>query len=58
MILYLLIGILFQWLMYYGTIKISPQSTFTHWERILLVVFWPLGVLMFVYSFIKSFISK
>ena len=55
MILYLLIGMLFQWLMHYGTIKISPQYSFTHWERILLVILWPVGLTMFIYSFIKTF---
>ena len=58
MILYLLIGMLFQWLMHYGTAKITPQYSFTHWERILLIVLWPIGLLMFIYSFIKTFFNN
>jgi len=41
--------------MYYGTIKISPQYSFTHWERIFLVILWPITLIFFIYSFIKTF---
>jgi hypothetical protein len=55
MIIYLLIGLIFQWLMHYGTIKISPEYSFTHWERVLLIVIWPITLIFFIYSFIKTF---
>lgn len=55
MILYLLIGILFQWLMHYGAIKISSEYVFNHRERIALIFIWPIGLLGFIYSFIKTF---
>jgi hypothetical protein len=55
MIIYLLIGFIFQWLMHYGTTKISPEYSFTHWERILLIVTWPVTLIFFIYSFIKTF---
>jgi hypothetical protein len=57
MIIYLLIGFIFQWLMHYGTIKINPQYSFTHWERVLLIVIWPIILIFFIYSFIKTFFS-
>ena len=43
MILYLLIGVLFQWLMHYATVKISSEYMFTHKERIALIFIWPIG---------------
>jgi len=58
MIIYLLIGLIFQWLMHYGTAKIAPQYSFTHGERVVLIVIWPVGLIGFIYSFIKSFFNK
>jgi hypothetical protein len=55
MILYLLIGILFQGLMHYTTTKISSEYEFNHRERIALIFIWPIGLLGFIYSFIKTF---
>jgi hypothetical protein len=55
MILYLLIGVLFQWLMHYATIKISSEYVFNHKERIALIFIWPIGLIFFIYSFIKTF---
>ena len=58
MILYLLIGVLFQWLMHYATVKISSEYMFTHKERIALIFVWPIGLLGFIFSFLKSFLNK
>ena len=55
MITYLLIGLIFQWLMHYGTGKIAPEYSFTHGERVVLILAWPVGIIMFIYSFIKKF---
>ena len=55
---YILAGFLFQWLMHYGTAKIAPQYTFTHKERVILILIWPIGVLGFIYAFIKSFFEQ
>ena len=55
MIIYLLIGFVFQWILHYGTINISSEYSFTHWERVLLIILWPIGLIFFIYSFIKTF---
>jgi hypothetical protein len=57
MITYLLIGLIFQWLMHYGTGKIAPEYSFTHGERVALILVWPIGIIMFIYSFIKTFLG-
>jgi hypothetical protein len=57
MITYLLIGFIFQWLMHYGTGKIAPEYSFTHGERVALILVWPVGIIMFIYSFIKTFLG-
>jgi len=44
--------------MHYGTAKIAPQYSFTHGERVVLIVIWPVGLIGFIYSFIKSFFNK
>ena len=55
MIIYLLIGFIFQWLMHYGTRIVAPEYSFTHGERVALILVWPIGIIMFIYSFIKTF---
>jgi hypothetical protein len=55
---YLLIGILFQGLMQWSASKLSPKNILTHTERVVLILIWPIGAVGFVFSFIKSFISK
>jgi hypothetical protein len=55
---YVLFGFVFQWFMHYGSIKVAPQYTFTHWERVILIVIWPIGVLGFIYSFVKTFFGN
>jgi hypothetical protein len=55
---YILIGFIFQWFMHYGTIKIAPQHTFIHKERIILILIWPVGVIGFIISFVKVFFNK
>jgi hypothetical protein len=51
---YLIIGFLFQWFMHYGTLKVASEYTFTHKERIILILAWPIGVIGFIVSFIKN----
>jgi hypothetical protein len=58
MITYLLIGLIFQWLMHYGTIYIAPEYSFTHGERVVLILVWPIGLIGFIYSFIKTFFGN
>jgi hypothetical protein len=55
---YLLMGILFQWLMQWSASKFTPGNILTHIERVVLILIWPVGAISFVFSFIKSFISK
>jgi len=56
---YILVGFIFQWVLHWGTQKISSQNEFTHRERITLIFVWPVGVVGFIVSFIKSlFINK
>ena len=51
-------GILFQWFMQWSASKFSPENLLTHIERIVLILIWPIGAVGFIFSFIKSFISK
>ena len=55
---YLIIGILFQWFMYWVSTKLDTRYLFTHLERITLVFIWPVGVLGFLYNFVISFLKK
>jgi hypothetical protein len=52
---YILVGLIFQWILHWGTQKISSQNEFTHKERITIIFVWPIGVVGFILSFIKSF---
>jgi hypothetical protein len=36
-------------------LKLVPNTQFTHKERILLIVTWPITLIFFIYSFIKTF---
>lgn len=55
MIIYLLIGllvsILFDWVMKKLPIE---ELQFTNWERLVLIVIWPLAVLWAIYGFFKN----
>lgn len=55
MIIYLLIGllvsILFDWVMKKMPIE---ELQFTNWERLVLIVIWPLAVLWAIYGFFKN----
>jgi hypothetical protein len=44
--------------MHYATVKISSEYMFTHKERIALIFVWPIGLLGFIFSFLKSFLNK
>jgi hypothetical protein len=44
--------------MHYGTGKIAPEYSFTHGERVALILAWPLGLVGFIYSFIKTFFGN
>jgi hypothetical protein len=44
--------------MHYGTGKIAPEYSFTHGERVVLILVWPLGLVGFIYSFIKTFFGN
>jgi hypothetical protein len=44
--------------MHYGTGKIAPEYSFTHGERVALILVWPLGLVGFIYSFIKTFFGR
>lgn len=55
MIIYFLIGlsvsILFDWVMKKMPIE---ELQFTNWERLVLIVIWPLAVLWAIYGFFKN----
>ena len=55
---YIIAGFLFQWFMQWSSSKFSPENVFTHWERAMLIIGWPIGVLLFLYSFIKTLFTK
>lgn len=55
---YILFGFVFQWFMHCGTLLVAPQYSFTHRERVILIVIWPIGVLGFIYSFVKTFFGN
>ena len=55
---YLIVGMLFQWLMHWVSIKLDTKYVFTHSERVILVFIWPVGVLGFLYNFIISFSKR
>ena len=44
--------------MHYATIKISSEYVFTHKERIALIFVWPIGLLGFIYNFLKGFFTN
>ena len=44
--------------MQWSASKLSPKNILTHTERVVLILIWPIGAVGFVFSFIKSFISK
>ena len=46
---------LFQWFMHWVSTKLDTKYIFTHFERIILVLIWPIGILGFIYNFIISF---
>ena len=56
---YLLVGILFQFFMVWASKKNEQEELlFTHIERILLVIFWPIGLLGVIYQIIKTLIFE
>ena len=56
---YLLVGILFQFFMVWASKKSEQEEfLFTHVERILLVAFWPIGLLGVIYNIIKTLIFE
>ncbi len=54
---YLLVGILFQWFMRWVSTKLDTKSIFTHSERVILILIWPVGVFGFIYNFVRNFLK-
>ena len=56
---YLLVGILVQFFMVWASNKMEQEELiYTHTERILLVLFWPLAAFMIIYNLIIVLITK
>jgi len=56
---YLVIGSLVSYLLdKLSKISNNEELEFTNWERFLLILFWPVAVLMFIFSFIRGFLGK
>jgi len=54
---YLLVGILFQWFMRWVSTKLDTKYIFTHSERVILILIWPVGVFGFIYNFVRNFLK-
>lgn len=57
---YLLLGILVMWVLDYISHKVSdnPNQLFTKWERVTLVIVWPVYLTTFIVMFILTFFKK
>ena len=57
---YLLLGILAMWGLDWVSHKVSddPKQLFTKWERVILVIGWPLYLTTFIVMFIATFFKK
>jgi len=57
---YLLSGILAMWVLDYISHKVSnnPNQLFTKWERVILVIGWPVYLTTFIVMFILTFFKK
>ena len=57
---YLLLGILVMWVLDYISRKVSDNSNqlFTQWERIVLIIGWPVYLTTFIVMFILTFFKK
>jgi hypothetical protein len=55
---YLIVGILFQWFMYWVSTKLDSEYLFNHTERVMLIFIWPIGMVGFITNIIKGFFSK
>jgi hypothetical protein len=62
MVTYLFIGIVFTFLMDLLSDHLNnigmPQRSLTNWERLTCVIIWPVGVTIFLVSFIKGKFKK
>ena len=53
---YLIVGMLFQWFMHWVSTKLDTKYIFTHLERVILILIWPIGVFGFIYNFVRNFL--
>jgi len=52
---YLIIGLALVGLYEFTADRISSENKFTHKERILVILIWPIALVVFVWTFIKTF---
>jgi hypothetical protein len=55
---YLIIGLALVGLYEFTADRISSENKFTHRERILVILIWPITAFMFVWAFIKTLIDN
>jgi hypothetical protein len=57
---YLLLGILVMWALDYISRKVSdnPNQLFTQWERIVLIIGWPVYLITFIVMFLVTFFKN
>jgi len=54
---YLMIGVLFNWIFDLITDHLESDNKLTIKEKLIVTVIWPLGILTFIYHFIKSMVN-
>ena len=55
---YLMIGVAFIALYDYISIKLETELRFNNRERAIVALFWPIGLVMFIWSFVQVFFNK
>ena len=55
---YLMVGIAFIALYDYICTKLETELRFNNRERIIVALLWPIGLIMFIWSFVQVFFNK
>jgi hypothetical protein len=55
---YLMVGIVFIALYDYICIKLETELRFNNRERVVVALLWPIGLMMFIWSFVQVFFNK
>ena len=56
-ITYLMIGVAFNWIFDLLTDHLKSDNKLTIKEKFIVTVIWPIGIIMFIYHFAKTFIN-